>query len=72
MAVFNPPASLETVWGGPKRPAAKAIVLVTRINNAASENIFKLFVRISPFCLNLLIGQCRIRGGRDCLFSLED
>jgi hypothetical protein len=50
MAVFNPPASLETVWGGPKSPEAKANVLNTRIIRTASVNILKLFVRISPFC----------------------
>ena len=49
MAVFNPPASLETVCGGPKRPLAKANVLNTRIIKTASVNILKLFVRIFPF-----------------------
>ena len=49
MAVFNPPASLETVCGGPKSPEARTDVLNPRIISTANVKYFKLFVRISPF-----------------------
>jgi hypothetical protein len=71
MAVFNPPASLEIVCGGPKIPEAKTNVSNTRVIRTASVNILNLFVRISPFWLNLLIRQYCVRGGRSCIFSLE-
>lgn len=48
MAVLRPPASLETVCGGPNNPPAVAKEFVTTIHNADIEMMVSFFVRISP------------------------
>jgi len=49
MAVFRPPAFLETVWGAPNSPPAAAAECGSSRNKADMAMIIKSFVRCAPF-----------------------